>query len=88
MRSALARSARGLEPLETAAKALQPALVPTAIAPAAALGQGSTLPLANQVVKLESSWVSPEDPALVIQIWCTRTGAEPVCFTTTAARGG
>lgn len=88
LRSALARSARGLEPLETAAKALQPALVPTAIAPAAALGQGSTLPLANQVVKLESSWVSPEDPALVIQIWCTRTGAEPVCFTTTAARGG
>lgn len=91
LRSTLMLSAHGLEPLETTANALQPrpigALAPTAIAPFPALGQGTTLPLANQVVTLESSLVSPEDPTLIIQIWCTRTGAEPVCFTTTAARG-
>jgi hypothetical protein len=45
------------------------------------------LPYANQVVSLESWWVSPEDPTMVIQIWCTQAQPEPVCFTSTAARG-
>ncbi|MGB3138459.1 MAG: caspase family protein [Nodosilinea sp.] len=43
-------------------------------------------PSANQVVELESRWISPNDPSVVIQIWCTRTEPEPVCFTTTATR--
>ncbi len=92
LRSALAYSAQRLAPLETAATTLQPSLTAAsaaaAIAPAGPPAKGSTLPLANQVVELESSWVSPEDPTLILQIWCTRSGAEPVCFTTTAARGG
>lgn len=43
------------------------------------------LPYANQVVSLESWWVSPEDPAMVIQIWCTQAQPQPLCFTSTAA---
>ena len=55
----------------------------TTVAPSKAANQ----PSANQVVKLEAWWVSPSDPAVVIQIWCTSGDvAEPVCFTSTAAR--
>ncbi|MGG6242379.1 caspase family protein [Nodosilinea sp. AN01ver1] len=53
---------------------------------AAATAQTANLPSANQVVKLEAWWVSPSDPSVVIQIWCTSDEAEPVCFTSTAAR--
>jgi hypothetical protein len=52
---------------------------------AIASSQTGNLPSANQVVKLQSWWVSPSDPSVVIQIWCTSADAEPVCFTSTAA---
>lgn len=52
---------------------------------AAAPAQTANLPSANQVVHLEASWVSPNDPSVVIQIWCTNDAAEQVCFTSTAA---
>ncbi|PSR16749.1 hypothetical protein C8255_16170, partial [filamentous cyanobacterium CCP3] len=49
--------------------------------------QTASLPTANQVVKLQAWWVSPSDPSVVMQIWCTSDDeAEPVCFTSTAAR--
>ncbi|MGB3202485.1 MAG: caspase family protein [Nodosilinea sp.] len=54
--------------------------------PPAASAQTAALPVANQLVQLQSWWISPEDPSTVIQIWCTRGEAEPVCFTSTAAR--
>lgn len=61
-------------------------ITPRSAAPAAS-SPLSGLPPANQLVELEASWVSPEDPSVVIQIWCTRTESEPVCFTSTAAHG-
>ncbi|PSN13759.1 hypothetical protein C7293_14600 [filamentous cyanobacterium CCT1] len=49
--------------------------------------QTASQPSANQVVKLMAWSVSPSDPSVVIQIWCTSGDeAEPVCFTSTAAR--
>lgn len=54
--------------------------------PAVASTQPADLPTANQLVQLQSWWVSPEDSSTVIQIWCTRGESEPVCFTSTAAR--
>ncbi|MBE9139453.1 caspase family protein [Nodosilinea sp. LEGE 07088] len=48
--------------------------------------QGMALPPANQMVKLESWWISPDDPSMVVQIWCTQSGPEPVCFTSSAAK--
>ncbi|MBE9157308.1 caspase family protein [Nodosilinea sp. LEGE 06152] len=51
----------------------------------AAPAQAANLPSANQVVQLEAWWVSPHDPSVVIQIWCTSGATEPVCFTSTAA---
>ncbi|MBW4482173.1 MAG: caspase family protein [Tildeniella torsiva UHER 1998/13D] len=84
LQATLAKTAQGLEPLlhQPADRESAPAI---AAAPASS-DQGSDLPLANQVVQLEAWWVSPDDPSVMIQIWCTRTEAEPVCFTSTAAR--
>ncbi|MBD1875623.1 caspase family protein [Nodosilinea sp. FACHB-131] len=80
---ALAKTAQELAPLHHTndSEAAQ-----TTLATSAAPSESSSLPPANQVVKLEAWWVSPEDPSVMIQIWCTRTQAEPVCFTSTAAR--
>ncbi|WOD37499.1 caspase family protein [Nodosilinea sp. E11] len=61
-------------------------VTPKQAAPGSASAKGHSLPAANQVVDLEAWWISPSDPSLVIQIWCTRTQPEPVCFTSTAAR--
>ncbi|WP_071527231.1 caspase family protein [Nodosilinea nodulosa] len=72
------------------AQATQGAVRAPMARPSAALPAGSpsqsSLPSANQLVELESWWISPEDPSMVIQIWCTRTETTPVCFTSTAAR--
>jgi hypothetical protein len=78
----LAQAVQGLEPMAAAV-----APVPSnSGAPLPTPGQ-SLPPLANQVVNLEASWVSPHDPGTVIQIWCTyNPGAERLCFTSTAAR--
>ena len=77
LQAALTLAAQGL--------ASTPHLAPATVEPPAN-ASSAELPLANQVVKLEAWWVSPKDPLVVIQIWCTRTEAQPVCFTSTAAR--
>lgn len=84
LQAALAKTAQGLDPLTHLANELKSTQA-IAATPANS-DQGSDLPSANQVVKLEAWWVSPDDPSVMIQIWCTRTEAEPVCFTSTAAR--
>ena len=93
----LAATAKVLQPTQVAGAPL-PAAPPLAAAPSLAAAPtparslppgpstSQSLPSANQVVRLESSWISPDDPAVVIQVWCTYTEAEPVCFTSTAAR--
>ncbi|TVQ07508.1 MAG: hypothetical protein EA368_14100 [Leptolyngbya sp. DLM2.Bin27] len=84
--SALASAEGELVPLDAAKTlTLKPVGAAEAMALDSQIGPVTSLPAANQVVELESSWVSPEDPSLIIQIWCTRTKAKPVCFTTTAA---
>lgn len=40
------------------------------------LGQQMDVPL--QPV---AQWISPTDPEVLIQVWCTRKAAEPICFT-------
>ena len=99
LRAALDKAEQGLSPLAMVAKTLGP--VPAVVAPPAAVPQAPAasqpmppvapslapaLPVANQVVELEAWWVDPRDPSAVIQIWCTRGQAQPVCFTSTAAR--
>ncbi|PZV08497.1 MAG: hypothetical protein DCF32_04630 [Leptolyngbya sp.] len=83
LRAALTKMTQDLEPLIHSSngwKATQTPVPPVAAHPS------SNLPPANQVVKLEAWSVSPDDPSVIIQIWCTSTQAEPVCFTSTAAR--
>ncbi len=46
----------------------------------------ATYPSANQVVEPVAQWISPDDPNLVIQIWCTRSGEVSTCFTSTATK--
>ncbi|MBW4459335.1 MAG: caspase family protein [Nodosilinea sp. WJT8-NPBG4] len=84
LQSALAKTAQELAPLTHSTADLEAAQ--TTLATSAAPSESNSLPPANQVVKLEAWWVSPENPSVMIQIWCTRTQAEPVCFTSTAAR--
>lgn len=84
LQATLAKTAQGLDPLPHQPEASESTQA-IAATPASS-DQDSDLPPANQVVKLESWWVSPEDPSVIIQIWCTRAEAEPVCFTSTAAR--
>jgi hypothetical protein len=84
LQAAMAKTAQGLEPLLQQANTLKAAQ--TTVAAAAAANKRSHLLPANQVVELESWGVSPDDPSVMIQIWCTRAQAEPVCFTSTAAR--
>lgn len=80
----LAKTAQGLYPIIRQPDALEGTQA-LAGAPASS-DQSSNLPPANQVVKLEAWGVSPDNPSVMIQIWCTSTQSEPVCFTSTAAR--
>jgi hypothetical protein len=93
LRVPVAREDAPRQPYQTASSPLRSAMGRLTLAmgqsaaapPPAETTAEAPLPGANQVVKLESWWVSPDDPALVIQIWCTRGGAEPVCFTTSTS---
>ncbi|MFQ4135918.1 caspase family protein [Nodosilinea sp. PGN35] len=85
IQAALAQTAQVWEPLNQHAHGLAVAQTPAAAS--ATPAPGGPLPSANQVVELEAWWVSPSDPSVMIQIWCTRTQAAPVCFTSTAAQG-
>lgn len=45
--------------------------------------ESATLPTPQPVDMLQpvAQWVSPVNPEVVIQIWCTPRAVEPVCFT-------
>ncbi|NMF83729.1 caspase family protein [Nodosilinea sp. P-1105] len=60
--------------------------MPSATTPLSGQTNQATYPPVNQVVEPVAQWISPEDPDLVIQIWCTRSGAESTCFTSTAKK--
>ncbi|WP_072016094.1 caspase family protein [Leptolyngbya sp. KIOST-1] len=64
----------------------RPAAGKGAAQPAIGASSPANLPPANQMVKLQAWWISPDNPAVVIQIWCTSGTLAPVCFTSTAAR--
>lgn len=85
LQSALANTDQALKPLVRQTSALKAAPTTVITPTPAASSPSGRLPPANQVVELEAWWVSPDNPSVMIQIWCTRTQAEPVCFTSTAA---
>jgi hypothetical protein len=88
LENTLTRSIEGHQSLASQAAELQPtpgAVSPVVTTPGHGMSNGSDSPPANQVVRLESWWVSPDDPSMVIQIWCTQSGPNPVCFTSSAA---
>lgn len=40
----------------------------------------------NGLLQPVAQWISPSDPQVMIQVWCTRNNSEPVCFPTSMSR--